>query len=439
MKQLIFLIVLFCFASLLAVDARAQQIQPGTGLSFVRPEQYQSIPLASNPFSGVELPAAVDLASSMPLPGDQGSQNSCVGWAVAYALKSYQEQIEVGWRLHTELGQPDPSRVFSPSFIYNQINNGRDGGAYFVDAFAVLSQQGAALWSEMPYTAYNVAVPENTREHARQYRIDTWRRVNVQDIRELKAQLNAGFPIVIGASVDEGFISLRRGQVWRSMLGSSRGGHAMVVVGYDDARNAFRLINSWGREWGDEGYAWVDYDFFRQVVQEAYIVQDATNGTPATDIQTDPYDPPNTIGESSSIAITVFEHNQFVPGSERFGPGVRVEGTISVPPGIHGTAQVVINISFQNGVPVGGLFPEFSLPNGQAASGTPPFRLSGVAVNTTWYAFIPYCALNVPRGLVCLPFQRGPLQRSLLVARTILFVNDFGVAEGPSIPFELRL
>ena len=36
----------------------------------------------------------------------------------------------------------------------------------------------------------------------------------------------------------------------------------MVLVGYDDSQNAFKLINSWGTEWGEEGYAWVDYDYF---------------------------------------------------------------------------------------------------------------------------------------------------------------------------------
>ena len=39
------------------------------------------------------------------------------------------------------------------------------------------------------------------------------------------------------------------------------GGHAMVIAGYDDSRGAFCIINSWGSVWGDNGYAWVGYDF----------------------------------------------------------------------------------------------------------------------------------------------------------------------------------
>lgn len=36
--------------------------------------------------------------------------------------------------------------------------------------------------------------------------------------------------------------------------------HAITIIGWDDNRNAWRVKNSWGREWGQEGYAWVSYN-----------------------------------------------------------------------------------------------------------------------------------------------------------------------------------
>ena len=39
-------------------------------------------------------------------------------------------------------------------------------------------------------------------------------------------------------------------------------GHAVLIVGYDDEKDAFKIVNSWGSDWGDEGYGWVSYDFF---------------------------------------------------------------------------------------------------------------------------------------------------------------------------------
>ena len=69
-------------------------------------------------------------------------QQSCVAWAVAYALKSYQEKVESGQQ-----------SKFSPSFIYNQINNGQNAPTYITDALNVLSQQGVCPYDEMPYDA----------------------------------------------------------------------------------------------------------------------------------------------------------------------------------------------------------------------------------------------------------------------------------------------
>jgi hypothetical protein len=48
------------------------------------------------------------------------------------------------------------------------------------------------------------------------------------------------------------------------------GGHAMCVIGYDDRKQAFQLMNSWGTDWGNNGVAWVRYADFKEFVREAY-------------------------------------------------------------------------------------------------------------------------------------------------------------------------
>ena len=77
------------FCGLLSLPAGAAAPTNFTGLKPATPEQLRGVPLAATPFSGTDLPEKVDLSPHMPPPGDQGNQNSCVGWATAYALKSY--------------------------------------------------------------------------------------------------------------------------------------------------------------------------------------------------------------------------------------------------------------------------------------------------------------------------------------------------------------
>ena len=39
------------------------------------------------------------------------------------------------------------------------------------------------------------------------------------------------------------------------------GGHAMVVVGYDEPQRRFLVRNSWGTSWGRQGYGTMSYDY----------------------------------------------------------------------------------------------------------------------------------------------------------------------------------
>ncbi|WP_125256789.1 C1 family peptidase [Brevundimonas fluminis] len=422
-----------------ALGAPAAAQDRPTGLQFVPRAEYQSIPLASRPFAGEDLPASVDLSQYMPPPGDQGDQNSCVGWAVAYAVKSYQEQRELRWSFF-EGGSLKQERIFSPSYVYNQINNGMNVGTLFPHALNLVAEHGAAPLSSMPYSRYDAQVSANAHAAAKRYRIDTWRTVNAQAPMEVKAQIAAGFPVMIGAEVDEGFSRLSGAQMWRAHEGAVKGGHAMVVVGYDDARKAFRLINSWGTGWGDGGYVWVTYEHFVRVVREAYVALDAKNGpadgptvvpgpapTPQPPTNVQPVQPP---AAAAGIVVNQMVHNQVNP---MFGPGVMIHGVVQVPPGVQGLGQVILTVTYQNGQPVPGLNPAFVLPNGQAATAAGQggqVMLSNQPQTIPWSAFLPYCALGVPKGQMCLNFPIGPPQTSLLTLRPVFFINGFGVAEG---------
>jgi C1A family cysteine protease len=50
-------------------------------------------------------------------------------------------------------------------------------------------------------------------------------------------------------------------------------GHAMVVVGYDESKRAFLVQNSLGSSWGNKGYGWFGYDFWKRNVRAAYVIE----------------------------------------------------------------------------------------------------------------------------------------------------------------------
>jgi len=238
----------------------SQEVVP-TGLVFVEGSKYSSIPLASTPLTGSQIPPSVDLSNRFPQPKTQGTQGSCVGWAIGYALKSYTEMIKRNW----DLGFPD--HVFSPAYIYNQLNSSSDckGGITYPDALNLLHSDGVAPWSSFPYDPSDCSKQPDTniRQLAKQFSVVSYRRVNVQDPTEIEDQLAAGFPVLAGIVVDAPFWHLASPN-YTQYIGPQIGAHALVVIGYDHAKSQFRLINSWGDQWGDHGYVWLSYTAFSQ-------------------------------------------------------------------------------------------------------------------------------------------------------------------------------
>ena len=90
-------------------------------------------------------------------------------------------------------------------------------------------------------------------------------------LSNVKRVINAKFPVVFGFTT---YSSLG----WDADIpfplqtDSATGGHAVLAVGYDDnheladgAKEPSLLIrNSWGRQWGDDGYGWLPYRYIEE-------------------------------------------------------------------------------------------------------------------------------------------------------------------------------
>jgi len=230
-----------------------------------------------------------DLRTNVPTPGNQGSQGSCVAWAVGYALKSCQEQVERKWGLNTD------GHLFSPAYIYNQRQNqGSDSGMSIPNALELLKSQGCATLATMPYDPTDCETQPSlpASEEAPTYKIVSYNRVEAADLNGIKTLLSQGNPIVIIISVGSNMwpniispcIYSSLGNMIKPPGASVPGyyNHSVTLVGYDDnkgANGAFEFINSWGTGFGDHGYAWIDYNFFFQVCTfgshyEIYYAQD---------------------------------------------------------------------------------------------------------------------------------------------------------------------
>lgn len=107
-----------------------------------------------------------------------------------------------------------------------------------------------------PAAVYNKALGERV----------TYYNSVMQQVQHLKAALAEKHPIAFGFMVYSSFetpevASTGIATMPQPLTEDPIGGHAVVIVGYDDSKGLFIVRNSWGPSWGDKGYFYMPYEY----------------------------------------------------------------------------------------------------------------------------------------------------------------------------------
>jgi hypothetical protein len=233
-----------------------------------------------------------------PPPGDQLTENSCVGWAVGYTFfSSYlqRHQTNIVWNASNER---------SPGFLYHHCKATTDcnSGSNIAGAIQSIADIGDCSLQLMPYVVgdcnvypslrqyYNASTVRSPYGHNLDvqniphwppfdapdgYSGPLWVGISPTDVNAFKSfLLQFNWPIIIGFNVRSSFdIMWGSGGVWTQNTGPVRGGHCICIVGFDDTRGMFKCQNQWGSGPGEgnQGYFWVTYALVSQgCFQEAY-------------------------------------------------------------------------------------------------------------------------------------------------------------------------
>ena len=212
-------------------------------------------------FAAKTLPPIVDLRKKCPPVYNQGDIGSCTANAIAGA---YQYDEING---HTKVDFT-PSRLF---IYWNERDMegtvDTDSGAAIRDGIKSINVTGVcseALWPYGPgkFTAKPTA---QCYAQAKGQKALAYARLDNTNLNQLKMSLAAGLPFVCGIQVYASFESdqvAKSGMVPMPASGEQLlGGHAIMCVGYDDAKKCFIMRNSWGPGWGLAGYFYIPYAY----------------------------------------------------------------------------------------------------------------------------------------------------------------------------------
>jgi C1A family cysteine protease len=204
----------------------------------------------------------------MPAVQNQGGEGSCIAFASAYArdYEAYKRSGATSYSLS--------SNVLSPAYLFNQTKSSSTcSGSALLTTFNFLKSNGICTWNSMPYVdgACTVMPTSTQTAEAANYRIPSYSQVYATDVTAIKTMLVANHPLVSQYSVDNQFYNAKAGFIWTSFTGLV-GYHALAICGYDDSKQAFKVINQWGTSWGDSGYSWIAYNLLPTVSSSLLVM-----------------------------------------------------------------------------------------------------------------------------------------------------------------------
>lgn len=264
--------------------------------------------------------SSVDNSKSKYFPeiDTQGSLNSCTTWATAY----YQMTYAVNKALDRD-GKLDEN-VMSPTWVYNLINQGENQGTFYSDALLILSEVGCVPITTVPIENYengdNIVSMNEYKENwleARKYRVKEYYTIDLKndmydtvftcntdaDLDMIKKALATGEVLSATTYSDKwNKQTIEKSQynmgndkyIGQSIItrcdGNGYGAHRITIVGYDDniwvdinqngivesgEKGAFKIANSWGTWYDNDGFVWMSYDALNAVSS----VKDSENVT----------------------------------------------------------------------------------------------------------------------------------------------------------------
>ncbi|MDD4801577.1 MAG: C1 family peptidase [Syntrophomonas sp.] len=233
-----------------------------------------------------EPPVSIDYRPNLPVVFDQEQRGSCVACASVWTIKAYQE-----------IKQGDyPNEGLSAAFLYSlcKQNDGlpSEEGTHPKTALQLLQKYGVCPETIMPYsTLTNLPIPQvpsisdNALNAGTIFRIKTYAQLcSSYDLQRdhvldaMRQALKREGPFMIALLVCDNF-EPDKNYFLPLPDGAVRGGHAVGIVGDLPNKGCFILRNSWGTNWGDNGYAYLPYEWITIKSQFMWCLFEAWTAT----------------------------------------------------------------------------------------------------------------------------------------------------------------
>lgn len=218
----------------------------------VTPSSAKGTSGTSYPSSSIPSPSAASFSwrDKLTVAKNQKNCGSCWAFATIGVLEGLNRLVDA-----QALDLSEQSLV---NCVEPVDSSGNCDGNILHNAFDFLTGSGVPPEASAPYTS---KVGTCSSSNKGKFNIKNWDFVGATYTKpteaELKQAIVAHGPVAASVRATEAFMAYSGGTFVESDTGSTN--HAIMLVGWDDARGAWHLRNSWGTDWGEDGYMWIKY------------------------------------------------------------------------------------------------------------------------------------------------------------------------------------
>ncbi len=225
----------------------------------------------------------IDLSDKMPPVGDQRDKGSCWAWTTGYVMRSFIDNTTL-----KNGTNPNYDNIYSPEYVYQTFKGNQHNcnfGEYSKDVLAEILKNGVVKYSDFDYTdECNNYPSQSLINKAKNFIKNEYEVIVTKDLYTIKKVLNNGQPLILSIKVDDFFITkgniTKRSPYWTNLENTLESSHAMVIVGYDKNFKDFKVLNSWGKDFGDDGYVWISSDIIESQINYCCYLQKKINYNP---------------------------------------------------------------------------------------------------------------------------------------------------------------
>lgn len=282
MNQLTFSLI---FCSLIGFSAFSQSNgmevpHRKSGLS-IEPTIDQAVDLFE-PWEGIEIdiPTSISLEDFVPTVRSQEQHENVGGWAVGYYFASTEWAM-----IANESNQAlVDAFAYDPFYLKNVAGagSGCGGEVYLSELCHALEEKGAKRMNIDLADCDKVPVFDKSwslLDFQETVRLTDPNRADSSNITSVKYALANYHAVVFSMHIPESFQWVAYDGLFRPSedernRNTMTAAHALTIVGFDDDLygGAFRVVNSWGTEWGDDGFCWIRYEDFNAFQEAAYMI-----------------------------------------------------------------------------------------------------------------------------------------------------------------------